>query len=333
MHRESTQKAYDARWVIFTKWCKNHRISLPGTASVPTIARFMSHLRDNRKLSGGTIANYVSGIATVRDIVTNTSLAKEPVLRGIIKGFKQQDLKRSKLRPPAWDLNIVLRSLTKAPYEPLGEASLQHVTWKTVFLLSFATAARVSEVHALDISRIRFDRGDVGAVRLGLLMGFVAKNQKYGQAERDFKIKSLKEIVGPNDVEDRSLCPVRALKHYIKASQKIRKGRQRLFISVNPKREVDITRNSISMWIRAVINLAYRLAEVPVPGSNPHEIRALAATFALHSNISVNRIVKGCFWSSDSIFANHYLRDVSDEDVEGIHRLGPLIAAQAVLKL
>lgn len=71
----------------------------------------------------------------------------------------------------------MLQSLTEAPYEPLHSASFRHVTWKTAFLLSFATAARVSEIHALDVAKVRFDRGDEGAVRLGLLMGFVAKNQ------------------------------------------------------------------------------------------------------------------------------------------------------------
>ncbi len=332
MHRDSTSKAYDARWVIFTKWCKKHRITKPDSVSLPTVARFMSHLREARRLSGGTIANYVSGLATVRDVATGTCLAKEPVIRGILKGFKQQDLKKSRLRPPAWDLNLVLRSLTKAPYEPLSDASVQHVTWKTAFLLAFATAARVSELHALDVSRVRFDRGDIGAVRLGLLPGFVAKNQTHGQAERDYTIRSLTELLGPDDTEDSSLCPVRALKQYIKVTRERRKGRTRLFISVNPKREADITRNSISLWLRSVVNLAYRQTGVPARGSNPHEIRALAATFAFRSNVSIHRIVRGCFWATDSVFASHYLRDVSDEDVEGVHRLGPLIAAQSVLR-
>ena len=93
MHRDSTQKVYNAHWVIFTKWCCKHHIHSPDKVSVQDIARFLSHLRETRKLSGGSIANYVSSVATVRDVAMGTSLSKEPVIRGIIKGFKQHDLK------------------------------------------------------------------------------------------------------------------------------------------------------------------------------------------------------------------------------------------------
>ena len=331
MHRESTRRAYDARWVTFMKWCKNHHVSKPDCATVPNVARFLSYLRERRKLSGGTIANYLSAIGTVRDIATGTTLAKDPVLKGIIKGFKQEDLRDSKrFRPPDWDLGVVLQALTKAPFEPLDSTSMQYLTWKTAFLLSFATAARVSELHALDVTAVRFDNGDIGAVHLGLLMDFVAKNQKFGQAERTFTIRSLNEILGPDDVEDRSLCPVRALRCYLERTEPIRKGRARLFISCNPNRTAEITRNALASWLRSTIQLAYRQAGLSAQGSKPHEIRALAASFALYSNISIDKIVKGCYWATNSVFASHYLRRLSTTDVQGVFRFGPLVAAQSV---
>ena len=40
---------------------------------------------------------------------------------------------------PQWDLGIVLEALSKPPYEPLGQASLKHLTLKTVFLLAMAS--------------------------------------------------------------------------------------------------------------------------------------------------------------------------------------------------
>ena len=45
-----------------------------------------------------------------------------------------------------WDLGIVLEALSKHPYEPLREASLKHLTLKTVFLLAMASARRCSEL-------------------------------------------------------------------------------------------------------------------------------------------------------------------------------------------
>ena len=56
----------------------------------------------------------------------------------------------------------MLGSLTKAPYEPLDQSSLQFLTWKTVFLLTMASSKRRSEIHALSIedNHLRFDAVD-----------------------------------------------------------------------------------------------------------------------------------------------------------------------------
>ena len=42
-----------------------------------------------------------------------------------------------------------LEALSKPPYEPLLEASLKHLTLKTVFLIAISSAGRHSELRAL----------------------------------------------------------------------------------------------------------------------------------------------------------------------------------------
>ena len=61
------------------------------------------------------------------------------------------ELQRPRVTPvlPQWALGIVLEALSKSPYEPLREASLKHLTLKTVFLLAMASAGRRSELQAL----------------------------------------------------------------------------------------------------------------------------------------------------------------------------------------
>ena len=44
------------------------------------------------------------------------------------------------VRPPDWDLSLVLRCLSRAPFELLKLASEKHLTWKTSFLLTLASA-------------------------------------------------------------------------------------------------------------------------------------------------------------------------------------------------
>ena len=328
-HRASTRLQYDNKWVTFTHWCNRKGID-PTKATLPQLANFLTYLRDSRKLSGGTIASYVSSIASVRNFEQGARLTKVPEIAAIIKGFKQEDYK-TKFCPPKWDLNLVLRTLMGPPFEPLAEATLQHLTWKTCFLLAFATAARVSELHAIDVTQVTFDVGDSGAAHLGLMLDFVAKNQKSIQG-RQFTVQSLNRVLGPDDSEDRSLCPVRALREYVQRTKSFRRMRKRLFISCNLDRDTDISKNAVSLWLRSTILLAYEKARLPPPVSaRPHEVRALAATMALSSNISITNILKGCFWNSESVFSNFYLRDISVEDTEGLKLLGPLVAAQQVI--
>ena len=44
---------------------------------------------------------------------------------------------------PSWNLSLVLHQLTKAPFKPIKEASLKHLTFKTVFLLALRGRAGI----------------------------------------------------------------------------------------------------------------------------------------------------------------------------------------------
>ena len=46
-------------------------------------------------------------------------------------------------------MSLVLDYLKQPPFEPIRKASLKHLTMKTAFLVTLASARRGSEVHAL----------------------------------------------------------------------------------------------------------------------------------------------------------------------------------------
>ena len=50
------------------------------------------------------------------------------------------------------------------PYEPFNQAPYEVLTRKTAFLLALAIAARVSKIHAIDVTRIRFEQMRHGAM-------------------------------------------------------------------------------------------------------------------------------------------------------------------------
>ena len=70
------------------------------------------------------------------------SLSSHPVLRGLLRSFALESAPRQ-LRPPAWDLTLVLRFLNTSSFE------LRALTQKVLFLVAFATAKRVGELQAL----------------------------------------------------------------------------------------------------------------------------------------------------------------------------------------
>ena len=249
----------------------------------------------------------------------------------MIKTFRQED-QRKVFRSPQWDLNVVLRFLSSKTFEPVEKIPLDKLTVKTVFLLGLATAARVGEIHAIDVTRVNFDVGPSGVAHLGLALDFIAKNQGLNEDSRVFHLSPLSAILGPEDREDLSLCPVRALKAYLKRTRTLRGQRKRLFIHPDGQRRAEISKNLIAFWLRSAILEAYKAEGLPAPASSrPHELRALSASMALHANVSVQNVIKGCFWKGDTTFASHYLRDISVEDVQGLKAFGPLVMAQQVI--
>ena len=87
------------------------------------------------------------------------------------------DLQRPKYEElcPKWNLALVLAYITSPPFKPIMNASLWHLTLKTVFLLKLVSGHRRNELYALSCYRFR---ADGGLVTLITELGFLAKNQE-----------------------------------------------------------------------------------------------------------------------------------------------------------
>ena len=58
-----------------------------------------------------------------------------------------RDRPKSSRNLPKWSLSV-LNELTKAPFEPMKDTDLKHLTLKTAFLLALASSKRRSGIHA-----------------------------------------------------------------------------------------------------------------------------------------------------------------------------------------
>ena len=133
----------------------------------------------------------------------------------LVSWIVSRDGPKGRREIPSWNLSLVLHQLTKAPFEPIREASLKHLTFKTVFLLALGSGKCRSEIHAWQNKNIRH-QSDWSKVSLYPSPSFLSKNQlaKEGPGSvAPVVIPALAPTLDRSLKSDRSLCPVRALRY------------------------------------------------------------------------------------------------------------------------
>ena len=315
--RPSLRKAYQLKWQVYRAWCYSHGHSV-SRPSLSKVADFLCWLRSAKNLGVSSIRGYRSMLSAVFRFQL-PSLSSHPVLRDLLRSFCLESAERQ-LRPPAWDLSLVLRFFNTSTFEPLSVAPLRALTQKMLFLLALATAKRVGELQALS-SVVTFIHGDAC---LSYVPQFVAKSESLTRSiPRSFLVKSLSDFAAGLD-DDLLLCPVRALRIYVDRISSLSSLRHRLFVSPRcPTRT--LSKKAVSFFLRDVISSAG--ASRPEVGRlRAHNIRGVSTSVAFHRNWSVPAILESATWSSSSVFSSFYLHDLQHK-YDGLLSLGPFVAA------
>ena len=142
-------------------------------------------------------------------------------------------------------------------------------------------------------------------------------------------LKSLSKELSADLQEDRSLCVVRALRYYLERTKEIRQSRKRLLIAYKKSYLQDISKNTISGWIKKAIILAYNSSseeQRTLVGVKAHDVRGMAASLALMKNTSIDAVLEACTWKSHTTFTRFYLKDLTRIQ-EQMLVLGPVTAA------
>ena len=272
------------------------------------IVDFLIHLREDKGFSLLALKGYLSTINSVftlkgMDLANSKELSM--LFRIFAKTCSPQDL-----RPPAWDVALVLQSLTNQPYEPIREAEERFLTQMTLFLIALASAKRVGELHALSY-RVS-DATDWKEVSFSFVPGFVAKTQDQSSFDPRFENFTLpavpKSSSSPNG---RLLCPVRAVKRYLDRTSQHRPRCERLFVTSGHTKK-EISKNTVSFWLRKVISLAYQLSGKPLPSPSPltRETRGISPSLLFKKNYTVSQILKAlpsCATTSETCHTSHWI--------------------------
>ena len=194
----------------------------------------------------------------------------------------------------------------------MRSAELEYLTWKTVFLIALASAARVSELHALSTCNTCL-RIEVSGIRLFPKLEFLAKNQRANKAWSSWFIPDFKKQ--SNKAKDLILCPCRCLKAYIERTESLRGERKELFITYQEGRNKPASKDTIARWIVSTIKEAYRsCGEEYSSKPRAHDTRKMAVSRALFNGATIKEIMKAAHWSQENSFTKFYLKDVAKEE-------------------
>ena len=273
--RSSTRTIYRSKWALFEKWCRENSVNF-STPFVKQISDFFMYLYQDLNRCPSAIDGYRTAIVDTlgpTSHIMQTFIGYSPVSTGIIP------------KVPEIFLSGTFLLFTKAPFEPMKDTDLKHLTLKTAFLLALASGKRRSEIHAWVANKVS-NLGQWEKVALFPSSDFIAKTQlarEGSQSVSPVTIPALTTIVDKQFKEDRTLCPVRALRYYLDRTKDLRGSRSLLFISFKKGHTSDIRPATLSSWLKQTILLCYKQADqqaLDLVQVKAHDIRAFAASKA-----------------------------------------------------
>ena len=306
--RNSTQVVYEGRFSEFVRWC-NRRNEDPISCNVDVIVNFIGSLFKRKPcLTHSTICGYRTAISSFHDLIEGKRVGDLPEVSRVVRGVFN-------LRPPIsagvplWDLDIVLKGLQNPPFEPLASVHLRWLTLKVVFLVALVTACRSSDLRKLSCEApfLRERRSPPGYVLVPT------------ELKKQSRVKHLSEEINITKFNgNRLLDPVRALSLYLKRVKVLRKGVKSLFMTYKGGTKGVPSSQTISRWLTDVVEFTYKRQNKSLVNvkRNAHTTRAVSTSWALFNGASVQAILKAADWSSENVFAKHYLRKLEEQRSE-----------------
>ena len=143
------------------------------TPSVKQISVFFMYLYQDLNKRPSTIDGYRTSIMDTLGPL-GQHIAHNEDLHRLLSNF-HRDRPKSSRNLPKWNLSV-LNELTKAPFEPMKNTDLKHLTLKTAFLLALASGKHRSKIHAWVANKVS-NQGHWEKVSLFPSSDFIAKNQ------------------------------------------------------------------------------------------------------------------------------------------------------------
>lgn len=292
--RSGTAKQYSAKTRLWCSWCSKRGVD-PIQAPLGKILQFLTYLVQERGLAHSSVNGYRSAISACHTFVDNKPVGQHPWICKFLKGVFNRRPPSLRLFP-AWDVQEVIKVLSRGPYTPSHKASLLCLLKKLAVLLALTSGRRVS-----DIFRLSIDQGKMELRSDGV------EFQPIGLGKADRPSHHSVTIFIPSYPINKEICPLDVLKVYLKRTESLRSNHSWLFIKSVPDYS-RASKDTIRRWIVDVI------AQANQPGntSRAGHSRKTASSYAEAAGVSMERILQAADWTQVSTFKRHYRVSVAN---------------------
>jgi integrase len=282
---DNTRRAYRVGWSDFTAFCFDSGLNtLP--ASPQNVALYVTALAGRAKLA--TIRLYLAAIAEKHRETGLESPTSHEMVRRIVRGIARMN-GSSQARKSA----VTLDHLRAMLLEVRGD-DLKAKRDRAIVLLGFAAALRRSELAALCVEDLRFEkRGLIVTIR---------------RSKTDQEAKGV-EIAVPY-VANRSLCAVRSAKAWLEASALTAGPLFRSFTLQRQMLETPIDGRDVANLVKKLTSKARLEGDF-----SGHSLRAGFATSAAASKVSLDAIARTTRHKSLSVLMGYVRPAQAFDDV------------------
>eukprot|EP00079_Xenopus_tropicalis_P023183 XP_012815376.1 PREDICTED: uncharacterized protein LOC105946832 [Xenopus tropicalis] len=301
-------KSYHRIWKRYKEWCDQGHLPWDQFSLVSLLEFLQSGM--TKGLSLASLKSQISALS----VLFQTKIAEIQDVRTFLQGVAHI-VPPYRAPTPSWDLNLVLRSLQEAPFEPLATIPLLWLTWKTIFLVAIASARRVSELSALSCQRPFLTFHNDRAV-LRTVPTFLLKVVTKFHLNQEITLPTFcPQPQNPKEKALHSLDPVRALKFYLERTNHIRTTQSLFILPRGPHKGSPASKVTISRWIKEAIRRAYLAKGKPSPLQvRAHSTRAVSTSWAFRNRASAEQLCKAATWSSIHSFTKFYNFEVFAAD-------------------
>ena len=136
-------------------------------------------------------------------------------------------------------------------------------------------------------------------IEIGYVPNFIPKNASVNYAGRTVVIPAFKDMASCE--EEDLMCPVRALKHYIRSVRFRKEGERGLFVTfgAGDSQGQGASNKTLARWIVESIKNAYSMADkedCEVLKMNAHSARSVATMYAMLKGVGIQHILEAADW-------------------------------------